>query len=839
MKKYLVSFAFAALFFAGCKSDSGVDDLRKEIEALKSTEIASVNSQITSIKSSISDLQKVDAELKGYIKTLQDALTAFDSEIDEKYASLQKDIEDLEKADAALSKRIDELKDYCDQQNSSTREWVATTFTTLEQHSEVLEEIAAIKLQLGELGNSITTLDSSLSKKISDSEDKVMAAIGTTENSVKSWVNEQLSGYYTIAAADAKLKLLEDAHKAGDTSLAGDIKTLQESLNTAKSDLTAAYQKAIADAITENNGTINKKIADDIKAAADNLQSQINAINTRIDALESRVVALEASVAELIGMVQSIVVVPDYSDGSVKMTSSSDNIIRFEVYPLSAAKALAEKGPSVFSLDYVETETKAGSLINLPISAVYFDGEFIRISTDCSGISESIASGTAGANARLRISSGKATRSSEYFQLKGVLVKSISLDKNAYTFHTIGDELQVKATVFPSDAMCNVVEWSSDNEDVATVDQNGIVKAIGNGATTIKVTAKDGSGTQAAFAVEVIQYVTEITLSKTSLTLYRGGSNVTETLTATVNPSTANNTSVTWSSSDLSVATVSSAGLVTGKSRGTATITVSADDGSGASATCEVEVKQCVTSITMDRNQVFLEVGESTTLSVISILPDNANEKTYTWYSSDESIATVDLTGKVIAVKNGLATITAISNDGGGQFASCLINVATVLCLWSEDWTGGESGETPATYGQEGTTVYGGKTVTYSITDGDTATKLYNDYSMDYETTQLNLLLGKSGKTWTVSGIPTAGAASATLKFYVNNGNTANTSTFTVTSSTEGVSLGTKTRGTEEAKPVSFTYDITITGSVETFDLTFTNGTDSNIRLDDISVVNI
>ena len=249
MKKYLVSFAFAVLFFAGCKSDSSVDDLRKEIEALKSTEIASINSQITGIKTSISDLQKVDAELKGYITTLQDALTALEGEMDEKYNALSKEIAALKESDAALSKRIDELKDYCDQQNSSTREWVTTTFTTLEQHSEVLEEIAAIKLQLGELGNSITNLDSSLSKKISDSEDKVMAAIGTTENSVKSWVNEQLSGYYTIAAADAKLKLLEDAYKAGDTSLAGDIKTLQESLNAAKSDLTAAYQKAIADAI--------------------------------------------------------------------------------------------------------------------------------------------------------------------------------------------------------------------------------------------------------------------------------------------------------------------------------------------------------------------------------------------------------------------------------------------------------------------------------------------------------------------------------------------------------------------------------------------------------------
>ena len=419
MKKYLVSFAFAVLFFAGCKQDSGVDDLRKEIEALKSTEIASINSQITGIKTSISDLQKIDAELKGYIKTLQDALAALDGEIDEKYASLQKDIEDLEKADAALSKRIDELKDYCDQQNSSTREWVTTTFTTLEQHSEVLEEIAAIKLQLGELGNSITTLDSSLSKKISDSEDKVMAAIGTTENSVKSWVNEQLSGYYTIAAADAKLKLLEDAYKAGDTSLAGDIKTLQESLNSAKSDLTAAYQKAIADAITENNGTINKKIADDIKASADNLQAQINSINTRIDALESRVAALEASVAELIGMVQSIVVVPDYSDGSVAISRVADNKVRFEVYPLDAAESIAKTGISILSLDYVETITKSTEVfVNLPITAVEFTGKTLLLTVDGTNLSESVLEGGASsANARLRISDGTNTRSSEYFPI--------------------------------------------------------------------------------------------------------------------------------------------------------------------------------------------------------------------------------------------------------------------------------------------------------------------------------------------------------------------------------------------------------------------------------------
>ena len=388
-----------------------------ELENLKSIEITSIDQQISGIKTSISDLQVVDAELKAYIQTLQDGLSTLDGEVDEKYEVISGEIASLKEADAALSKRIDDLKNYCDQQTAGTREWVSATFATLEQHSAVLEEIAAIKLRLGELGDAISNLDASLSKKISDSENKVMAAIGTTETSVKSWVNEQLSGYYTIAAADAKLKLLEDAYKAGDASLAGDIKTLVESLSAAKSDLTAAYQKAIADAISENNGTINEKIADDIAAAADNLQEQINTINTRIDALESRIAALEASVAELIGMVQSIVVVPDYSDGSVKMTYASENTLRFEVYPLSAAKALAEKGPSVFSLDYIETETKASMFNNIPITSVSFNGEVISVVADGSGLSERVKLGGKSANARLHISNGVATRSSEYFNL--------------------------------------------------------------------------------------------------------------------------------------------------------------------------------------------------------------------------------------------------------------------------------------------------------------------------------------------------------------------------------------------------------------------------------------
>lgn len=205
------------------------------------------------------------------------------------------------------------------------------------------------------------------------------------------------------------------------------------------------------------------------------------------------------------------------------------------------------------------------------------------------------------------------------------------------------------------------------------------------------------------------------------------------------------------------------------------------------------------------------------------------------------SVITYSVNGNQGAARQGKITVTL--SKTGETSVSKEIKVSQQAAssgdetiLWAETWTGGEKDETPETYGQEGTTVYGSATVTYSLTSGDTATKLYNDNQMDGATTQLNLLLGKSGKTWTISGIPTGGATSATLKFYVNNGNTAGAAGFTVTTSTEGVTLGDKTKGTEAAKPFSFTYDITIGQNVSTFDLTFTNGASSNVRLDDLCV---
>ena len=227
----------------------------------------------------------------------------------------------------------------------------------------------------------------------------------------------------------------------------------------------------------------------------------------------------------------------------------------------------------------------------------------------------------------------------------------------------------------PSNAADKSLNWTSSNTSVATVNAEGKVTAVSKGTATIKAEAKDGSGKYASCSVTVKRPVSSIQLNKTSLVLYRGTSNVSETLTATVVPSDANNTAVTWTSSNTSVVTVSSSGVVTGKSKGTATITVTANDGNGAQATCAVEVKQYVTSISLDKTSLPLMIGAEAALSVASVLPENANDKTYIWSSSDSAIASVDNSGKVTARASGTATIRATANDGSGVFASCSVEV--------------------------------------------------------------------------------------------------------------------------------------------------------------------
>lgn len=177
-----------------------------------------------------------------------------------------------------------------------------------------------------------------------------------------------------------------------------------------------------------------------------------------------------------------------------------------------------------------------------------------------------------------------------------VPVTGVSLNKNSLSL-TVGGKDTLIATVAPTNASNQKVNWSSSNDKIASVDSNGNVTAVAQGSATITATTEDGKKT-ATCSVTVTAStvaVTGVTLDKSSATVNVNG---TTQLTATVAPSNASNKNVTWKSSNTNIATVDSNGKVTGKAVGEATITVTTADG-GKTATCKVTVsKGSVTTIT-------------------------------------------------------------------------------------------------------------------------------------------------------------------------------------------------------------------------------------------------
>ena len=216
--------------------------------------------------------------------------------------------------------------------------------------------------------------------------------------------------------------------------------------------------------------------------------------------------------------------------------------------------------------------------------------------------------------------------------------------------------------------------------DIATVDANGLVTAQKEGTVTLLGRAAKPDGTwynqQGICQITVVKAadkptvaVTGVQLNQTALNLEING---TATLTATVAPENATNKSVRWSSNNTAVATVDANGNLKAVAPGKATITVTTEDGR-KTATCEVTVSEKripVTSITLDKTSLSLEVKNTAQLKA-TVLPADTTSK-IAWTSSNEKVATVNETGKVTALTKGAATITATAD---GVKAECRVTV--------------------------------------------------------------------------------------------------------------------------------------------------------------------
>lgn len=201
---------------------------------------------------------------------------------------------------------------------------------------------------------------------------------------------------------------------------------------------------------------------------------------------------------------------------------------------------------------------------------------------------------------------------------KGIVkVTGVSLNQDRLEL-TVGHAVQLVAAVTPSDAKTKTVNWSSDNRFVADVDKDGNVLASSEGTATITATTLDGGYTATCKVIVSAEpekpgaNVTGVSLNASSLSLNKGEEAV---LAAVVSPSSAINKSVTWSSSDATVATVTNDGTVKAGIAGVATITVTTDEG-GYTATCEVTV------IDPDLEKPVVEVKDSTAILTFPKVPE-------------------------------------------------------------------------------------------------------------------------------------------------------------------------------------------------------------------------
>ena len=414
--------------------DKQLDGYIKDLQATAADlqkQLDDTNLKIDNVKKEMGD--SIDALEQNLLSKLETTKNDIQKQIDD----IKNTIAELQAKDVALEAKIDalktyvenDLKNYIDAGDKKVEDWATATFATLVQYDAVQQDIAAIKVEIATINTNIATLKTELEKKIADDikaaidalrtelnadyvakiqaavadvttaytaaiaqaktdieaayTAAISTAIATSEAGMKQWVNETLAnGYYKAAEIDAMLAALKNEVSQDlddvEQDLLAKIAAQETALETAKTDLTTAYTKAINDAITANNGVIDQKIKDAVDAAQAALQSQIDAINAALDALQKQVDELEKNFTNRI---QSVSFVPQYSDGKVKMDyATRKSALDFLISPANLAATLKDAwdADNKVITAYVRytsdpTTRAAGEIVQLDVTAVTAD----------------------------------------------------------------------------------------------------------------------------------------------------------------------------------------------------------------------------------------------------------------------------------------------------------------------------------------------------------------------------------------------------------------------------------------------------------------------------------
>jgi len=268
-----------------------------------------------------------------------------------------------------------------------------------------------------------------------------------------------------------------------------------------------------------------------------------------------------------------------------------------------------------------------------------------------------------GASIKTYLNDGSDFMKWRFTSLGSIAVTGVALSPGELVLN-LGENADLVALISPTNASNTAVTWSTTDGNIATVDANGRVTAVSEGTATITVTTDDGgfTATRVVSVQDGVVRVSGVSVSLTSAILAVGE---TINLNVTVAPSNAEDNSVVWSTSDESVSLVDETGLVTAVSEGTASITVTTNDG-GFTDTMMITVDNNVVhvnGVSISLATATMYEGETITLSA-TISPANADNSTLVWSTDDERTATVDADGNVTAIAKGTVSITVTTVDG-------------------------------------------------------------------------------------------------------------------------------------------------------------------------------
>lgn len=299
------------------------------------------------------------------------------------------------------------------------------------------------------------------------------------------------------------------------------------------------------------------------------------------------------------------------------------------------------------------------------------------VSVDSNGVMHGVAVGTAVITAKAKDSGTASAQLTVNVSKKATLVSSVTL--SGPTTVAVSSGIQLSATVLPANAYNKTLYWTSDNPAAAIVNEDGYVVGVAPGTALISATSTDGTLKKGSYLVTVKSTVVPVTnvIAVGTATLYPGA---VDYAAYGILPASADDTRVTWTTSNPAVATVNAYGVVKAIAGGEAVITATSCDGTNISGSYTVTVKPTINYVTKVSisGHPILGVGAVDYLAY-EIWPADADNKSVTWTSSNPKIAKVDADyGIVTALKKGSTVITAKAKDGSGKTASFTLQVSDV-----------------------------------------------------------------------------------------------------------------------------------------------------------------